>query len=281
MSSARPGFRWDAINESPDTVDDDFSACCVQSTSSACPIDAFYENTGEVLKLGLPQNLASSPTLGRLLTLGLVTGAEAYFRSIFLGMLRICPLARERAADQMIPLGALEYYGADKIGMGIFEGISFAGGLEVKKRSGTLLNFSWPATGSLGVALSNFDAVCHIRHASVHSQGMLSRGNARALRVPPTAAASQVVIDFPHLQKIALICTSLVRAYNSDLFKVTVDKWISEKILTGSWADDRKSFTELCALFVSRVDAVGPRAANYRYKALAPKIGKRISRPKA
>ncbi|WP_385629455.1 hypothetical protein [Streptomyces sp. SudanB135_2055] len=184
-------------------------------------------------------------------------------------------------ADQMVPLGALDYYGAEKIGMGLFEGVSFAGEAEVKRRSSTLLNFSWPATGSLGVALSSFDSVCHIRHASVHSQGMLSRGNARALRVQPAAAASQVIVDFAHLQKIALICMSLVRAYNSELFKVTVEKWISEKVLTGAWADDRKIFTSLCALFVSDVDAVGPKTANARYKALLPKIAKRVSRPKA
>lgn len=279
--TSKRGAPWDAVNESPDSVDDDFSACCVNSNISGSPIDAFYENTGEVLKLGIPKELSGSPTLGRLLTLGLVTGTEAYFRSTFLGMITVCPLTRERVADQMVPLGALDYYGVEQIGMGLFEGVSFAGEAEVKKRSNSLLNFSWAGTGSLGVALKNFDAVCHIRHASVHSQGLLSRGNARALRIQPSAAASHVVIDFSHLQKIALICTSLVRAYNSELFRTTIDKWVAEKVLTGSWADDRRIFTALVKQFVSQVDSVGPGTANSRYKALLPTIAKRIARPKA
>ncbi|MEU6767107.1 hypothetical protein ABZ916_31960 [Streptomyces sp. NPDC046853] len=271
---------WGAVNDSPDSVDGDFSACCVSSTLTGSPIDAFYGNTGEVLKLGIPSDLANSPTLGRLLALGLVTGTEAYFRSIFLGMLNACPLARERSADQMVPLGALDYYGADQIGMGLFEGISFAGEAEVKKRSAALLNFSWPATGSLGVALKAYDAVCHIRHASVHSQGLLSRGNARALSIQPTVAMKQVVVDFAHLQKIALVCTSLVRSYNGELFNATVEKWISDKYLKGSWADDRKAFTGLSKIFVSQVDSVGPKTANARYKMLLPSIAKRNSRSK-
>ncbi|MEU3493953.1 hypothetical protein ABZ747_10765 [Kitasatospora cineracea] len=272
---------WEIVNEAPDAVDDDFSACCNQSPQAGCPIDSFYENTGEVLKLGIPQSLNDSPTLGRLLSLGLVTGTEAYFRSIFLGMLAFCPLTRDRAADQMIPLGALEYYGAQKIGMGLFEGISFAGEAEIKKRSGTLLNFQWQGTSSLGVALANFDVVCHIRHASVHSQGLLSRGNARALKIRQATGESEVVIDFVHLQKIALICTSLVRSYNSELFKATVEKWISEKVISGSWTDDKKIFTDLTRLFSSELDSMGPRTANARYKEILPRIAKRISAPQA
>ncbi|MEV5530580.1 hypothetical protein [Streptomyces prunicolor] len=282
MSSAAPKLviSWESVNDSPDSVDDDFSACCVKSTVTGSPIDAFYENTGEVLKLGKPEELANSPTLGRLLALGLVTGTEAYFRSIFLGMLTVCPLTRERSADQMVPLGALDYYGAEQIGMGLFEGISFAGEAEVKKRSSALLNFSWPATNSLGVALKGYDAVCHIRHASVHSQGLLSRGNARALKIQPTISMNQVVVDFVHLQKIALVCTSLVRSFNGELFKTTVEKWVSEKFLTGSWGDDRRMFTALSKLFVSQVDSVGPKTANARYKLLLPTIAKRNSRSK-
>lgn len=124
---SKQGEPWEGVNESPDSVDDDFSACCVNSRISGSPIDVFHENIGEVLKFGIPDDLSWSPTLGRLLTLGLVTGTEAYFRSIFLGMISVCPLTRERVADQMVPLGALDYYGAEQIGMGLFEGISFAG----------------------------------------------------------------------------------------------------------------------------------------------------------
>lgn len=55
---------------------------------------------------------------------------------------------------------------------------------------------------------------------------------------------------------------------------------MAEKVLTGSWVDDRKIFTGLVKLFVSRVGSVGPGTANARYKALVPTVAKRIAHQK-
>jgi hypothetical protein len=257
---------WLLVNDAAETVDGNFTGCCSKATESACPIDAFYGNVGEVLKLGLPDSLNSSPTLGRLLALGLVTGTEAYFRSVFLGMLEI---------------GALDYYGKSKIALGLFEGVSFADGAEIKKRSNNILGFSWKDQTSLGVALVNFDTVCHIRHASVHSQGQLNRGNAKVLGIKNSDFSSlgQVVVDFPHLQKIALVCSALVRSYNAELFPATVDKWLSAKVLSGTWAKDKAIFGPLVELFCSQRDAIGPKTAHARYRQVLPKIAARLAAP--
>ncbi|MFE2131665.1 hypothetical protein ACFW9X_00170 [Streptomyces sp. NPDC059466] len=266
---------WERVNLPPETTDTEFSACCVKSEAGDSPIDAFYGSLGDVLRLGLPDNLAKNDTLGRLLALGIVTGTEAYFRSIFLGLINTCPLVREKVADQLIALGAVDYYGPSKLGMGLFEGVSFASESEIKKRSGTLLGFSWQPNSSLGIALSNFDVVCHIRHASVHSHGVLSRGNAKALGLKSKEETTQIVLDFAHLQKIALICTSAVREFNLMLYKATVEKWVQNNFLVGAWSADKDLMRRAFDLFRSRVDGTSPRDAYRSYQALQPIIRQR------
>ncbi|GHD38455.1 hypothetical protein [Streptomyces galbus] len=268
---------WERVNLPPETTNAEFSACCVKSETGDSPIDAFYGNLSDVLRLGLPDALAKNDTLGRLLALGIVTGTESYFRSIFLGLINTCPLVREKVADQLIALGAVDYYGPSKLGMGLFEGVSFASESEIKKRSGSLLGFSWQPHSSLAIALNNFDVVCHIRHASVHSHGVLSRGNAKALGLRSREETTQIVLDFAHLQKIALICTSAVREFNLMLYKATVEKWVQNRILVGAWSADKVLMRSAFDLFRSRVDGTSPRDAYRSYLALQPLIRQRWS----
>ncbi|GAB2513986.1 hypothetical protein [Nocardiopsis aegyptia] len=255
---------WKKVNLPPESIDTDFSSCCANSEVIESPIDAFYSNIGDVLRLGMPDDLDESRTLGRLLALGIVTGAESYFRSLFSALISLCPLVRERVSEQMVPLGALDYYGAEKADMGLFEGVSFASESEIKKRSNSLLGFTWKPESSLGVALRGYDVVCHIRHASVHSHGVLSRGNAKAIGLDKAVSGSEVILDFPHLQKIALICTNVIREYNSQLHAATIDKWIKHKILKGAWSEDRDLVAGAFVLFRSKIDNISPRDS-YRY----------------
>ncbi|MHB9758513.1 hypothetical protein ACYBSK_29380 [Streptomyces sp. BYX5S] len=269
---------WEKVNLPPESTDTKFTTCCVKAEANNSPIDAFYGSLGDVLRLGLPEELSRNDTLGRLLALGIVTGTESYFRSIFLGLINTCPIVREKVADQMIAMGAVDYYGASKLGMGLFEGVSFASESEIKKKSNTLLGFSWQPNSSLGIALANFDVVCHIRHASVHSHGVLSRGNARALGLSKKEETTQIILDFAHLQKIALICTSAVREFNLTLYKETIEKWIKGNLLRGNWDTDKQLMNNCFELFRSRTDGTSPRDAYRAYLALQPAIRQRWAR---
>ena len=98
------------------------------------PIDAYLDHVGHVLTLGEPSALQSSATLGRLLILGLLAGVETYFRSIFAGMLRLCPECRLAAAAQALPFGSIEYYGQGNAGYGLFERTSLTTMEEIRSQ---------------------------------------------------------------------------------------------------------------------------------------------------
>ncbi|MFX0594014.1 hypothetical protein [Melissospora conviva] len=268
---------WDDINGAPEPVLLDAAKCCVPASATGSPIDDFYETTAHILTLGDPDSLRSSPTLGRLLILGLVTGTEAYFRAILLGVMTTCPLIRESIADQQIPFGSVEFYGVKNMALGLLEGVSFASGAEIKKRTRSLTGITWADNTSLGVAVETFDRVCHMRHAAVHAQGVLNRGNARALGLATTAGPLHVVIDMANLHLAAKACNSMVRAYNLFLYKSILQRWMASSLLTGTWQKDKKHFGGLFDLFCSRTDGIAPSTPYAAYRAFRPSIVRRLA----
>lgn len=270
---------WKTINKPPEPVQLDLTRCCVPSSGSGSPIDAFYDTIAHILTLGGPSELDRSPTLGRLLVLGLVTGTEAYFRSLLLGITNVCPIAREAVADQQLAFGAIDFYGVEQAALGLFEGASFASAVEIKKRTKVITGVSWSDNDSLGVALENFEQVCHMRHAAVHAQGVLNRGNARALGVARGAKPLHVVVDLPHLHLAAKACTGLVKAYNHAVYLGIVQRWLNNRVLVGSWKIDKPRFHPLFELFASKSDGTAPRSSYFAYRSLQPSISSRLTGP--
>ncbi|MFD6732315.1 hypothetical protein ACFWDZ_14540 [Micromonospora aurantiaca] len=275
---ARKSWDWGAVNSPPEPVLLDISKCCLPATSTGSPIDSFYDTSAHTLTLGAPEALEASPTLGRLLILGLVTGTEAYFRALLLGVTSVCPFAREAISDESVAFGSIDYYGPDQVALGLFENTSFASVAAIEKRTKQITGLKWSQNDSLGVAATNFEQVCHMRHAAVHAQGVLNRGNARALGISRADAARlHVVVDMAHLHLAAKACTSLVKAYNLFIFKGLLQKWLDHKLLVGSWQQDKRYFAPLFELFRSRVDDVAPGSAYHAYRALHPSILRRIT----
>jgi hypothetical protein len=232
------------------------------------PIDDYYEYVEHLLTLGDEVALQASPTLGRLLVLGLVSGVELYFRAILAGLLRCCPICRAHASDQLIPFGTLDYYGSDDVEWGLFDAMSLAGAREIRTRTQKLLAIEIRAGTSISAALDEFDKVCHLRHAAVHSRGTLSRGNAVALGIGRDAGRRTLTISLPALHQAAAACHSVVRAYDRFLFEQTLHRWFGTEMLTGEWESDRRIFKPLFDLVYSRRDALAPSSAYNCYRKL-------------
>ena len=236
---------------------------------SAAPIDDYYLYVEHLLTLGSEQALAESPTLGRLLLLGLVSGVESYFRSVMAAVLRLCPLCRRAAADQLLPYGALDYYGESDVELGLFDAASLAGASEIRKRTQGLLGISLERGTSVYAALETFDKICHLRHAAVHARGALGRGNAVALSLGDYDAGRRALaVSFTALQQAGVVCHSTVRAYNKAIYKKILDRWLGEGILVGEWEPDRDTFKPLYDLFRSKKDASGPLNAYQAHRSL-------------
>ena len=216
--------------------------------------------------------------MARLLLLGLVTGVESYFRGVLARVLRVCPICRAAAAEQVIPFGAVEYYGRGDIESALFEGSSFSSVREVRNRTQKVLGIVVPSTGSLSEALDAFELVCELRHASVHAHGALTSANARTLRLPSELVPGTVQLDLAALHSLASACLAAVRAYNGYLFAQIVERWVSQRALSGEWATDWRSFRSLHVLFYSVEDRIGEPDAKKAYRPVQTAIHARLAK---
>jgi hypothetical protein len=197
-----------------------------------------------------------------------VGGVESYFRSIIAGVLRVCPLARQEAAGQVLPFGAIDYYGLGEVELGLFDGASLAGASEIRKKTQSLLGVNFHQSSSAYVALDEFDKVCHLRHAAVHARGILSHGNAAALGLGVTTGRRTLDVSFANLQLAGAVCHSAVRAYNRTVYEKLVHRWIDASVLKGPWTVDKPMFQPLFELFRSQKDRVAPSSAYRAYQLL-------------
>ncbi|WP_125690820.1 hypothetical protein [Amycolatopsis sp. WAC 04169] len=210
--------------------------------------------------------------------MGLVAGVESYIRSILLGITITCPLSRELVADQMIAVGSIDYYGVKHVNLALFEGASFAGDTEIIKKTKQLTGVTWAPLSSVDVALKAFDRICHMRHAAIHAQGALNRGNARALGVSASNGQKlNIVIELAELHHVARVCIDFVRAYNLEIYRGIVQKWLSAKVLSGVWKNDKAFYKSLFDLFYSKHDGTGPDTAYRSYRLLLPSLAARLA----
>ena len=220
------------------------------------------------LTLGTADALANSETLGRLLLLGLVSGAEVYFRSAIVGTLRVCPVCRMHAANQTIAFGALDYYGVDEIEWGFFEAASLASADEVIRATRRLLGIEIQPNTSVAAALAEFDRLCHLRHAAVHARHSRARE-----RCGPRPRPGFEPCFSPSLHAGASrrwCCMSLGSSCLQQIRLPTNSRAMdSERATRGVWVQDSVIFTPLFNLFHSRVDAAGPANAYQAYRSLA------------
>lgn len=253
--------------EAPTTVSGD-AYCSGTAEVTGAPIDDYYEYVEHLLTLGSVAALNASPTLGRLLVLGLVSGVESYLRSLIASVVRLCPLAREHAADQHIPFGAIDYYGPESAERALFESSSLADSGEIIGKTRKLTGIDLSHSSSARAALKEFDKVCHLRHAAVHARGTFGRGNAVALGLDLEAGRQSLSVSFAGLQQAGATCHSAVRAYNRFVYRRIVERWIAEGLLTGRWQTDRELFRPLFELFHSRRDGVGCGNAYQAFRTL-------------
>lgn len=235
----------------------DFDSLCndfVESTES--PIDEYYAHATELLlRAGRPENANDHLLLG-LLLLELVSSAELYFRKVLASVPNICPLVMASCEKQAMPFGATSFYPAEWRALGVLEHAGLSGKNEIARLTRNITGIEIKENSSPGIALSDFEKVCQLRHAIIHARGRLWFRNVAelSLRVRSPRRVHLNVLGF---QVLTLKTHNAVRAYNRFLVNAIVSSWIGQRILTGRWASDKRKFSALHALFFSRVDGLG------------------------
>jgi hypothetical protein len=256
---------WRDVNDPERPASADVTACCVQTQDTpVAPIDEFIRHIAHVITLGSVQGLDDSATLGRLLVLGLVTGCETYFRRVIVGILNVCPIARENAASHVVPLGAIDYYAAHEVPLALFDGKSLTEYREIQKLTRNFTGIALPDSGGLALLGEQYTRIGHLRHAAVHAHGNLTLGNVRAIGFAAADAPHQVRLTHVQLQAIAADCLSFVRAYNRTMFAELITRWVNRGVIQNRWRDDWRLVRRAHSLFYSADDgtsAADPRGA--------------------
>lgn len=219
------------------------------------PIDSFYIERNKLLSSISPSYAASNPSIPPLVLVGLISLTENYFREVLAGIVTICPKAKQKSATKSLNL-ATAWIGFGEMEKGAFENTSFSDPKAVKKNLNELIGVDVTNINQIAAPLEEFGKLCELRHAIVHSAGLLAGKNAVKLELPNSRNSVRIEIGYSELQKSAEVCSSLVCAVNLELFVNMATKWLRVWPRTPAYQGQNLNtlFKKIWNLFYSEFD---------------------------
>jgi hypothetical protein len=218
--------------------------------------------------------LQVNPSLAEDLLLACTSAVENYFRAVLTRLMNVCPVSQVSSRTQMISLLAARSYDPVDLGLAVLDGGSLADGKEIKRKTQALLGIQIPSNSDLDAALQEFDKVCHLRHAAVHSRGVLGSRSQAELGLQSDGGPLRLALNFAQLQLVAAVCESAVRSYNRYIFRSIVERWIGSGHISGDWTLDGPHYGQVFDVCYCRVDdpkgQIDPRGS---YRAFLAAIG--------
>lgn len=256
------------FNQQATTVELDYGAFVgAHAVAGVSPIDEFYAARDWAISCANSAPFLGSKAHLQLLTPHLFSSAESYFRRVLAGCIHICPVSAEAASTQVVPIGAALIYKSADLGLVIKDTVGLTSSGEVSSRTSKLLGVNFKQNSSVDVALRKFDQACHVRHAIVHTGGELLYNNRNELGVSMAGRCSLSMNDLA-FQGLAQTIVNAVRAYNSYVPNVLIERWFDRNVLTMKWPQDRRRMETLWALFSSDKDACPKVTAREHYDVL-------------
>lgn len=189
-------------------------------------IDEFYASTSATLTKIDPAFLAKyGEDIAGLLFVGLISSTENYFRDILGFILSICPIAQAHAADEKVQLGSLLWAEDHLQNRSAFEFMPFSNAENVRKAITNFACHTIKQKGTSDLMLKEYDKLCELRHAVVHSGHIVAGKNALKLGLRKSSSPLKVRICYADLQASGSVCTALVQAANNELFEAMVARW--------------------------------------------------------
>lgn len=219
------------------------------------PIDSFYIERNKLLSSINPSYASANPSIPPLVLVGLISLTENYFREVLAGIVTICPKAKQKSATKSLNL-ATAWIGFGEMEKGAFENTSFSDPKTVKKNLNELIGVNVTSINQIAAPLEEFGKLCELRHAIVHSAGLLAGKNAVKLELPNSRNSVRIEIGFSELQKSAEVCSSLVCAVNLELFVDMATKWLREWPRSPAYRGQNLNtlFKKIWSLFYSEFD---------------------------
>lgn len=226
-----------------------------QKRSSA--IDDFYASTTTALTRVDPNFItAYGDDVVGLLFVGLISSVENYFRDILGFTLTICPVAQAHSSDEKVQLGSLLWAEGSLQNRSAFEFHAFSSADSIRKAVQNFTCYQVRSNGTFALMLSEYDKLCELRHAVVHSGHIVAGKNAIKLGLRRSAVPLKVKLGYAELQAAGSVCTALVQAANTELFEALVVRWATTWRNLPSWtpANEIKLLRAIRAAFLSKRD---------------------------
>ena len=229
----------------------------VGPVSTISPIDQYLTATESLLKIGNPSFFSDHPALAGQMLVALVSETESYFRDLFSRLLLVCPVSQNRAALRDVKLGSVIWYRTGQLERGAFEHFSFASSDNIIDTLRKYFDIQIDEKSDPYALLQQFDLLCELRHAAVHSGGLISGKNALKLQLVRTELSVALSVDFQRFQEVTELCTSLVCSMNIELFKKFGERWRDKwPACVPNWSVRSANirFKHLWSIFASSID---------------------------
>lgn len=257
-------------NQSETNTKLNIESCLTLATRSLkTPIDEYEESSKKFIVLAGTAGAVEDKFQIRLLLLGLVSSCEYYFRRVLSEVISACPISRAVCAKHTVNFSAATYFSSRNIGLALTDEAVFSGAHNIEAETKRLTGISTSDSASVKEALSEYQKVCIIRHASVHSYGLLGGKNFSELNIQ-SIGNLEVALTSDSFQEIADVCLNLVRAYNRQMWTSMIARMWQKDILTlDGEASDIEKFSQLVRIFWSADTLTSYGTAQGLYTAVA------------
>lgn len=221
------------------------------------PIDQYFHYSEGLIRHGNQQLLDTNSEIANLLFVGIISHTENYFRELFARLLHICPTSQHKSAGRDIKLGSAMWHQGGGIERGAFEAFSFASSENIIDTIRKYFDISIDSKSDSFALLAEFDQLCELRHAIVHSGNTMSGKNAIKLKLPRTSNTLRVELNFITFQEVSSVCTSLVCSLNAELFRAFAIRWKDDwpkRVHGWNGSSQSRAFSSLWSLFNSQTD---------------------------
>lgn len=228
-----------------------------KKTSNMRLLGAHLLNTDSGVFTPLAMDLSQEwKQLASLVTLGLVSSVESYFRCLIRRLLNIDEHSRKQSYSSTLTYGAALHHAKVLLPEALLENASFTSSSNILKSINTFLDINlggYSKFPSLSSAFTDYDLICHLRHCVVHRSGLLGSNNALALGLDEYSELLEkpLSINFVTIQEIAVVCDNLVKEINDKLFQDILSRTVKEYDWKGDLRSDKLFFKKYFDLFSS------------------------------
>ena len=212
----------------------------VATHSSA--LDAFYEATSSALtRIGPDYFTNYGKEVSGLLLVGLISATENYFRDVISFILEVCPSSRAKSVEEKVQLGSLLWSKDILKNRSALEFTAFSSSDNIRKTLDKFTGIKVKDTSDFNKMLDEYDKLCELRHAVVHSGHLVAGKNAIRLGLKEVSTPLRINFGYAEIQVAGSICTALVQAANNDLFEALATRWATSWRAFPSWDPAKES----------------------------------------